>query len=111
MQQASGKVPSLKSERNLRWVLLLVLMLAAMIIYYPRASHNLPVATNVDDRTSLAVLLRFHQGSANPKFFMYPTLYYYLTYALTASGTSVRSSREARAPAWLRRAAFCSVRY
>ncbi len=46
--------------------------------------HNLPVTANVDDRTSLAVLRRFAEGSANPKFFMYPTLYYYLTYVVTA---------------------------
>jgi hypothetical protein len=66
------------------WLLLPLLIVASIAIYYPIARHNLPVATYVDDRTSLAILFRFHQGSANPKFFMYPTLYYYLTYALTA---------------------------
>ncbi len=80
----SGGVPGPSSRLKFEWLLYPLLLIAAMAIYYPRAKHNLPVAINVDDRTSLAVLLRFHQGSANPKFFMYPTLYYYLTYALTA---------------------------
>lgn len=66
------------------WILLPTLVLSALAIYYPLARQNLPVALNVDDRTALGVLLRFHQSGANPKFFMYPTLYFYLTYAVTA---------------------------
>jgi len=72
--------PSVKTH----WVLLPLFVLVTLTVYYPFARHNLPVAANVDDRTSLSVLRRFAEGSANPKFFMYPTLYYYLTYAVTA---------------------------
>ena len=71
-------------SNTVHWILLPSLVFMALVIYYPAARQNLPVALNVDDRTSLGVLLRFHQGSADPKFFMYPTLFYYLTYAFTA---------------------------
>jgi hypothetical protein len=53
------------------------------IIYLAHARYNLPVSATVDERTSLGVLLRFHSGTLNPQFFMYPTLYYYLTFVLT----------------------------
>lgn len=85
MRESENRNPAKpEPSQTPRWILLPVLVLAALAIYYPVARHNLPVAMNVDDRTSLGVLLRFHQGSANPKFFMYPTLFYYLTYAFTA---------------------------
>jgi hypothetical protein len=64
----------------LDWGLLPLLMTATPLIYLFRARYNLPVASNVDERTSLEILLRFHNGSLNPGFFMYPTLYYYVTY-------------------------------
>jgi len=62
------------------WGLLPLLMIATPLIYLFRARYNLPVASAVDERTSLAILLRFHGGSLNPGFYMYPTLYYYVTY-------------------------------
>jgi 4-amino-4-deoxy-L-arabinose transferase-like glycosyltransferase len=62
---------------------LLGCVLIVPLLYFPYLLHNLPVAGNVDEQTSLAILLRFH-GSLNPQFFMYPTLYYYLTYFLVA---------------------------
>jgi len=40
----------------------------------------LPVAANVDERRGLEVLHQFETSSLNPKFFHYPSLYYYLTY-------------------------------
>jgi hypothetical protein len=65
---------------SLDWGLLPLLMILTPLIYLFRTRYNLPVAANVDERASLAVLLRFHNGSLNPHFFMYPTLYYYTTY-------------------------------
>ncbi len=67
-----------------RWCLLAALLLLVPLLYAPLALHNLPVAANVDERTSLSVLARFYHGSLNPKFFMYPTLYYYVTYFFIA---------------------------
>jgi hypothetical protein len=64
------------------WCLLAVLLVAAPLIYLPVLTHNLPVAANTDERGALEVLQRFHQGSLNPDFFQYPTLYFYLVYAL-----------------------------
>lgn len=85
MQDALGTdLTNARSGPKTQWLLFPLFLVATLAIYYPLALHNFPVAVNVDDRTSLAVLQRFHQGSANPRFFMYPTLYYYLTYALTA---------------------------
>jgi hypothetical protein len=55
------------------------------LLYFPALFHNLPVAANVDERTALVILERFHNGSLNPHFFMYPTLYYYLTYLWSAA--------------------------
>jgi hypothetical protein len=70
------------------WCFLLGCVLIVPLIYFPYILHNLPVAGNVDEQTSLAILLRFHHGSLNPQFFMYPTLYYYLTYSLVAPWSS-----------------------
>jgi hypothetical protein len=61
------------------------LIVVVPAIYLPYALHNLPVAAHVDERTSLLVLKHFHDGSLNPQFFMYPMLYYYVTYFLTAA--------------------------
>ncbi|MGH7444558.1 MAG: glycosyltransferase family 39 protein, partial [Longimicrobiales bacterium] len=36
----------------------------------------------IDERRGLGVLLRFHEGSLDPGFFYYPTLLYYIVYAL-----------------------------
>jgi hypothetical protein len=66
------------------WCFALVLVIVVPLIYLPYAFHNLPVVAHVDERTSLLVLKRFHDGSLNPQFFMYPSLYYYVTYFLTA---------------------------
>jgi hypothetical protein len=57
--------------------LLAVLLWLPPLIYLPYLKHNLPVASHWDERGALEVLLRFHQGSLNPHFFMYPTLYFY----------------------------------
>src|ERR1700744_6635978 len=65
------------------WCFVLPLLVLVPILYFPFATHNLPVVSHVDERTSLEVLGRFHDGSLDPKFFMYPTLYYYVTYFLT----------------------------
>ena len=65
------------------WILAGLLFIS-VCAYLPLAHHNLPVTTNPDDRTALGVLLRFTHGSANPRFFMYPSLYFYFTYLLTA---------------------------
>jgi hypothetical protein len=58
------------------WCLALALIVVVPAIYLPYAFHNLPVAAHVDEQTSLLVLKHFHDGSLNPQFFMYPTLYY-----------------------------------
>ncbi len=70
-------------KRLLDRLLLPFLLLLTPIIYLANARYNLPVSANVDERTSLEVLSHFHAGSLNPQFFEYPTLYYYVTYALT----------------------------
>jgi 4-amino-4-deoxy-L-arabinose transferase-like glycosyltransferase len=67
------------------WCFMLILIMLVPLIYFPYALSNLPVASNVDERISLGILKHFHDGSLDPHFFMYPTLYYYLTYLLTAS--------------------------
>jgi hypothetical protein len=64
----------------LDWGLLPFLMVVTPLIYLFRAKYNLPLAANVDERTSLGILLGFHDGTLNPHFFLYPTLYYYVTY-------------------------------
>src|ERR1700728_2738491 len=64
----------------LDWALLPFLMIVTPLIYLFRTKYNLPVAANVDERTSLGILLGFHNGSLNPHFFLYPTLYYYVAY-------------------------------
>lgn len=65
------------------WCFVLALLVLVPILYFPYATHNLPVVSHVDERTSLEVLKRFHDSGLDPKFFMYPTLYYYVTYFLT----------------------------
>ena len=67
------------------WCFVVALLVIGPVLYFPYATHNLPVVSHVDERTSLAVLERFHDGSLDPQFFMYPTLYYYVTYFLTAA--------------------------
>ena len=66
----------------LEWCLLVVLMVAAPLLYLPIVMHNLPVAAGIDERNALEVIRRFHQGSLNPQFFQYPTIYFYLVYLL-----------------------------
>jgi Dolichyl-phosphate-mannose-protein mannosyltransferase len=64
------------------WCFALTLVVFVPLLYFPYALHNLPVASNVDERASLAILNHFHEGGLDPHFLMYPTLYYYLTYFL-----------------------------
>jgi hypothetical protein len=66
--------------RVLDWGLLPLFMMLLPAIYLFRVHHNLPLAANVDERTSLEIFQRFDTGSLNPHFFLYPTLYYYLIY-------------------------------
>jgi len=80
------------SRLSLRdWLLLPACLCLVPLLYFPYLFHNLPVAVNVDERTALVILERFHHGSLNPQFFMYPTLYYYLTYLWTAAGPANNS--------------------
>jgi hypothetical protein len=65
------------------WALLPLFMVMTPLIYLFRIKYNLPLAANVDERTGLEVLQHFQNGSLNPHFFMYPTLYYYVTYFFT----------------------------
>jgi Dolichyl-phosphate-mannose-protein mannosyltransferase len=65
------------------WCFALTLVVVVPLLYFPYALHNLPVASHVDERASLAILNHFHEGGWDPHFLMYPTLYYYLTYFLT----------------------------
>ena len=65
------------------WCFALALVVIVPLLYFPYAIHNLPVASHVDERVNLEVLRHFHEGSLNPHFFMYPTLYYYVAYFLT----------------------------
>jgi 4-amino-4-deoxy-L-arabinose transferase-like glycosyltransferase len=64
----------------LDWSLLPLLMIVTPLIYLFRTQYNLPMAANVDERTALGLFVRFHTAGMNPHFFMYPTLYYYLSY-------------------------------
>ena len=83
--ERNASAPSSTLSRLLPGALLLLgLMCVVPAVYFPYITHNLPVSGNVDERTSLAVLERFHHGSLNPLFFMYPTLYYYVTYLFVA---------------------------
>ncbi len=66
------------------WVLLPLLLLSTPLLYLSNARHNLPVASNVDERFGLGVLTYFHWGTANPHVFFYPTFFYYLTFAFTS---------------------------
>jgi hypothetical protein len=61
------------------WALLPVLMILTPLIYLFRVRYNLPVSANVDERWALVILQRFEHG-LNPHFFLYPTLYYYVTF-------------------------------
>ena len=62
---------------------MLILCVVAVVTWYPLLMYNLPVCANVDERAGLGILQRFHGGSFDPNFFLYPTLYYYLTYCVT----------------------------
>jgi hypothetical protein len=75
--------PTTSNWMSWDWCFVVFLIVVVPILYFPFAAHNFPVVSHVDERTSLEVLGRFHDGSLNPKFFMYPTLYYYVTYFLT----------------------------
>jgi Dolichyl-phosphate-mannose-protein mannosyltransferase len=66
----------------LDWGLLPLFVILIPVIYVFRAQYNLPLAANVDERTALEIFHRFEAGSLNPHCFLYPTLYYYLTYFL-----------------------------
>lgn len=66
----------------LDWCLLVVLLIAAPLLYLPVLRHNLPIAAGLDERNALEVVRRFHHGSLNPGFFQYPTMYFYLVYLL-----------------------------
>jgi hypothetical protein len=80
---AVSSAPATASWTIWDWCFVIALLVIAPILYFPYVTHNLPVVSHVDERASLAVLKRFHDGSLDPKFFMYPTLYYYVTYFLT----------------------------
>ncbi len=85
-ESSSSEVSSTPTTANRMiwdWCFVLALLVLVPMFYFPFATHNLPVVSHVDERTSLEVLTRFHDGSLDPKFFMYPTLYYYVTYFLT----------------------------
>jgi 4-amino-4-deoxy-L-arabinose transferase-like glycosyltransferase len=71
------------SDRIVDWGLLPLLMVLAPLIYFFRVQHNLPLAANVDERTALDIFRRFQTSGLNPHFFLYPTLYYYVTYFFT----------------------------
>jgi 4-amino-4-deoxy-L-arabinose transferase-like glycosyltransferase len=84
-----GSIPS--SPRNqqhqhqnvviaMDWALLPLLMAVTPLFFFFRTQYNLPVAANVDERTALDIFQRFQNGGLNPHYFLYPTLYYYVTY-------------------------------
>ncbi|TCK72001.1 ArnT family glycosyltransferase [Acidipila rosea] len=56
---------------------------ASLLLWRSYLAFNLPVAANVDERTGLEILTRFHTSGLNPHFFLYPTFYYYFTYFAT----------------------------
>jgi hypothetical protein len=62
------------------YIILLVIMISGFIMRYPLVHYNLPVCANVDERTSLATLFNIEKANLNPKFFHYPTFYYYLNF-------------------------------
>jgi len=65
------------------WALLPLLMVSAPLLFFFRTQYNLPLAANVDERTALDIFQRFQSGGLNPHNFLYPTLYYYITYFFT----------------------------
>jgi len=79
-QQIRGKTAM---DRVFEPLLLPFLMVLTPFLYLANARHNLPVAVTVDERVGLGVLKNFHSGTLNPHFFMYPSIYYYVTYFLT----------------------------
>ena len=81
---AVSSSPATASWTTWDWCFVIALLVIAPILYFPYATHNLPVVSHVDERASLAVLQRFHDGSLDPKFFQYPSLYYYVTFFFTA---------------------------
>ncbi len=66
--------------RKVAYLLACTGLVLAALVRLALLEENLPVALNVDERTGLRVLGRFHDGSYNPDFFHYPTFYYYLTF-------------------------------
>jgi len=65
------------------WALLPLLMIGTPLLFFFRTQYNLPLAANVDERTALDIFQRFQSGTLNPHNFLYPTLYYYITYFFT----------------------------
>lgn len=68
-------------ERVVLAVLTLAVV-ASVVVLFRFVGYNLPAAAHVDERTGLRVLLRFHDGSLDPGYFHYPTLLYYVVFAL-----------------------------
>ena len=103
MIASSRSTPHLKR----RWLMLVRLLggplllalvcAAAIVIREPVIQYNLPVAAHVDERVALSVLKRLHFESFNPKFFSYPSLYFYSTALLIDWNSAEQVMRDGRA--------------
>ncbi len=72
----------LKNKNIIAFLLFLIITLC-VFIRIPFLKQNLPLAVCSDERVGVGILYGFAQGSFNPHWFGYPTLYYYSTFFLS----------------------------